>query len=76
MTSDAAARAREGLQQGFLAEPLPQRLAASLRACATLPAGDTRSTSLLVVPTFGGSRLSFFCSPLEAERPGSGRCLV
>lgn len=76
MTSGAAARGREGLQQGFLAEPLPQRSAASLRVCATLPAWDTRQTSPLVVPTFGGSRLSFFGTHLEAERPGSGRRLV
>jgi hypothetical protein len=74
MTRDAAARAREGLQQGFLAEPLPQRLA-SLRACATLLAWDTRPTPP------GGSdlrRLSplFFCIPLEAECLGSGRRLV
>jgi hypothetical protein len=74
MTSGAAARAREGLQQGFLAQPLSQRLA-TLRASATLPAWDTRPTSPLVAPTFGGSRL-FFCICLEAERPGSGRRLV
>jgi hypothetical protein len=69
MTSDAAARAREGLQQGFSAEPLFQRLAASLRACATFPAWDTRPTSLLVGPNLRWFSPLFLLHPFRCRTP-------
>jgi hypothetical protein len=49
-----------------------QRVPASLRAWATLPACDTRPTSFFVVPILTGLSRFFFGIPPAAVRPGSG----